>query len=256
MINAVRFDPMKSISRLSLVLAAAGFALTTGLGAVQAASEAQVRSKIRSATSSFRDLTMDVAITQANQKELAKIGADYGRAYEFKNSKLIFKSPDKYKMTAKAGIVNVTYVVTGDIKRIKAGVISKTDNIANEPHKKQTVLDVGIVTDTIWNHFNVNYERAEKVGNSTVYVLSLSLSNSPDKKQYIWVDDDMKLLKREKREANGSLRARYIYDNHKKYSGVWIPSEVRVYNGSGKLGGTSVYKNVKVNTGVSDSTFQ
>lgn len=237
-----------------LVTALAALASSQGL----AATEAEVRAKIRSATGAFRDLRMGVEIAYANQKELAVIGKDYGKAYEFKNAELTFKNPDKYKMTARAGIVNVSYIVTGDIKRVKAGLIKKTDDISEEPHKKQSVLDVGVVSDSLWQFYSVDYERTEQFAGASCYVLSLYLSNSPQKKQYIWIDTkDLKLLKREKHEADGSLRVRYTYTKHRPYKGmVWVPGEQRVYNQNGKLGGTSVYKNIRVNDGVADSEFK
>jgi len=222
-----------------------------------AVSLAEVRSRIQQATAGFRDLRMDVEIAFADQKELAVIGKDYGRAYEFKRSQLVFKDPDKFKMTARAGLVNVTYIVTGDMKRVKAGLIKKTDDIGDEPHKKQNALDVGIVTGSLWQFFNVEGVRTESLNGVPCYVLTLSLANSPQKKQYIWVDTkDLKLLRREKREADGSLRVRYVYSGHRRVNGIWVPGEQRVFNGHGRLGGTSVYSNIRINSGVSDSEFR
>ncbi len=226
--------------------------------AAQADKEAEVRAKIRDATKKFRDLTMDVKITYANQKELAVIGTDYGKAYEFENSKLFFKVPDMFRMTARVGLVSVNYIVRGNAKIIRAGIIKKTDDISKSPHKKQTALDVGVVSDSLWKEFSVDYVRSENYLGRLAHVLSLFLSNSPSKKQYIWVDaKDFRLLKREKHEADKSLRVRYIYSKHKEYKdAVWVPGEVKVYNQNGKLGGTSVYTNVQVNTGISDKEFQ
>jgi outer membrane lipoprotein-sorting protein len=222
-----------------------------------AVSLAEVRSRIQQATAGFRDLRMDVEIAFADQKELAVIGKDYGRAYEFKRSQLVFKDPDKFKMTARAGLVNVTYIVTGEMKRVKAGLIKKTDDIGDEPHKKQNALDVGIVTGSLWQFFNVEGVRTESLNGVPCYVLTLSLANSPQKKQYIWVDaKDLKLLRREKREADGSLRVRYVYSGHRRVNGIWVPGEQRVFNGHGRLGGTSVYSNIRINSGVSDSEFR
>lgn len=248
----------KSVLRKTiLVLALSALVKQATAQEAGAVTLAEVRSRIQQATSGFRDLRMDVQIAFADQKELAVIGRDYGRAYEFKNSQLVFKNPDKFKMTARAGLVNVTYIVTGDIKRVKAGLIKKTDDIGDEPHKKQNALDVGIVTGSLWQFFNVEGVRTETLNGVPCYVLTLSLANSPQKKQYIWVDTkDLKLLRREKREADGSLRVRYVYSNHRKVNGIWVPGEQRVFNGNGRLGGTSVYSNIRVNTGVSDNEFR
>jgi len=238
-----------------VLAAAAAWGLTPGFAARP---EDDVRAKIRAATSGFRDFTIGAKIAYSNQKELAIIGKDYGKSYQFKNSTIIFKMPDKVKVTSTAGVVNVSYIITGNMKRIRAGLLKKTEDISNEPHKKQTPLDVGVVTEAIWKQFRVDNVKMEGTAANPTYVLTLSLSNSPQKKQYIWVDGkDLRLLKREKHEADGSLKSRYVYSKHKEYKGVvWVPGEQRVYNKNGKLAGTTAYSNIKVNTGVADGVFQ
>ena len=239
---------------LLAALAAAG-PLATRAGADE---ESELRAKIRAATGDFKDFKMDTRIAYSNQKELAVIGKDYGKSYQFKTSQIIFKAPDKVKVTSTAGLVNVSYIITGNTKRIRAGLLKKTEDISNEPHKKQTPLDVGVVTEAIWKQFRVDNVKMEGTAANPTYVLTLSLSNSPQKKQYIWVDGkDLRLLKREKHEADGSLKSRYVYSEHKEYKGVvWVPGEQRVYNKNGKLAGTTAYSNIKVNTGVADGVFQ
>lgn len=219
---------------------------------------ADVRRQIRAATANFKDLTLDTRIDHANQRELAVIGKDFGKAYEFKNSKLWFKMPDMVKMQAKAGFVNVTYIITGDTKRIQAGVIRKTDDIKEEPHKKQTALDLGIATETIWDEFQVAYHRADTFNGRPCHVLALNYPASPDKKEYVWIDArDFRIWQRERREADGSLRVRFVYSKHREFRNViWVPGEVRVFNGNLKHAGTSVYTNIRVNTGLSNDIFR
>jgi len=238
-----------------VLAAAAAWGLTPGFAARP---EDDVRAKIRAATSDFKDFTISAKIAYSNQKELAVIGKDFGKSYQFKTSQIIFKSPDKVKVTSMAGLVNVSYIITGNTKRIRAGLLKKTEDISNEPHKKQTALDVGIVTEAIWRQFSVDKVKKEGTASSPMYVLTLSLSNSPQKKQYIWVDgNDLRLLKREKHEADGSLKSRYVYSKHKEYKGViWVPGEQRVYNRNGALAGTTTYSNIQINTGVADGVFQ
>ncbi len=241
-----------------MVLFATAAAAYLTPGPMAADLESDVRAEIRAATSGFRDFTIGAKIAYANQKELAVIGKDYGNSYQFKNSTIIFKMPDKVKVTSTAGVVKVSYIITGNMKRIRAGLLKKTEDISNEPHKKQTPLDVGMVTEAIWKQFRVDNVKMQGTAANPTYVLTLSLPNSPQKKQYIWVDGkDWRLLKREKHEADGSLKSRYVYSKHKSYKGVvWAPTEQRVYNKNGKLAGTTVYSNIKVNTGVADGVFQ
>ena len=226
-------------------------------GTAYGQSEADIRERIKTATKGFKDLQMDTKIAYSNEKELAKIGKDFGQAYKFKNSRLSFKAPDKFKMSAKAGFMNVSYIVTSDIKKIRAGVINKTENIAKEPHKRQTILDAGLVNDSLWDFYTVERIHNETYNGKPVLLIQLSLSNSPDKKQYVWVNPkDYRMLVREKKEADGSLIVRYIYSGHKEFAGVWVPSEVRAYNENSKLAGTSLYSNIRVNKGISDDEFK
>lgn len=238
-----------SVSLLSCLIVTGSLAL--------AETPAHLRTELRQATKGFKDLQVDVRVAYSNQDALAKIGKDFGEAYRFKNTKLLFETPNKFKMTARAGLINVSYIVTGNIKRIRAGIINKTEDISKEPHKRQTILDVGLVDDSLWDSYKVERVTGSAWNKQPALKVQLSLSNSPQKKQYIWINPkDFRLLAREKHEADGSLISRYIYSNYKKYAGVWIPTEVRVYNEDGKLAGTSVYSNIKVNRGIPDSEFK
>jgi outer membrane lipoprotein-sorting protein len=39
-------------------------------------------------------------------------------------------------------------------------------------------------------------------------------------------------------------------------AGVWVPTRIEVYNGEGRLAAVTQYKQVKVNTGLSESLFR
>ncbi len=212
-----------------------------------------LRKQVQEATKGFIDLRMDVTVGFQDQKELQEIGKDYGMAYQFKESKVIFKSPDKYKAIAKAGLINVTYVVVGNKKTIKAGIIHKNEDISQKPHHRQTTLDVGIVDGTLWRDYTV--EKAQREGQE--YVVTLSLWNSPAKKQHVWIDSrSLQLIKRERYEADGSLIARYIYSDHRKYNGIWVPGALKVYSRDGDLAGSVVYTKIQINSGVKEDEFK
>ena len=212
---------------------------------------------VRKQTALFKDLRLEVEITQQNQKELATISDDFGKAYEFKRSKLVFRSPDSFKISAKAGIVNVSYIVSGNTKIVRAGFINKKTDISKTPHKKQIAIDAGILDETFFKQYTVRDCRRETLDGRSVYKVTAVRSNAPDKEQYTWVDaSDLRLLKREKREADGSLIARHVYTKHKLVGGIWVPGEMRVYGRNDKLAGTSVYTNARVNSGVEDKEFR
>ena len=253
------------MSRKLKALLGAAFLLAAGLSGA-AAVRAQSAGKgscdellglVRKQTALFRDLRLDVEITQQDQKELATISDDFGKAYEFKRSKLVFSSPDSFKISAKAGIVNVSYIVSGNTKIVRAGFINKKTDISKTPHKKQIAIDAGILDEAFFRHYTVRDCRKETLDGRSVYKVTAVRSNAPDKPEYTWVDaGDLRLLKREKREADGSLKARHVYTKHKLVGGIWVPGEMRVYGRNEKLAGTSVYTNARVNTGVEDKEFR
>ncbi len=253
------------MSRRLKALLGAAFLLAAGLSgaaAVRAQSAGkgscdELLSLVRKQTALFRDLRLDVEITQQNQKELATISDDFGKAYEFKRSKLVFRSPDSFKVSAKAGVVNVSYIVSGNTKIVRAGFINKKTDISKTPHKKQIAIDAGILDETFFKQYTVRDCRRETLDGRSVYKVTAVRSNAPDKEQYTWVDaSDLRLLKREKREADGSLIARHVYTKHKLVGGLWVPGEMRVYGRNEKLAGTSVYTNARVNSGVEDKEFR
>lgn len=263
----IRYLSMRKIPSLRNRCAAAGvLAAVLFSGAAFAApsangpgasAEAELKQKLQAATQGFKDLTLSVRITYQNQAELEKIGQDFGLAYKFSNSTLEFKSPDKFKMTARAGLMNVTYLVTGTIKRVKAGFINKTEDISGKPHKRQSALDVGLLDTTVWKLFKVESVTKTRDDDRPVYLMILSRSNAPAKKIRLYVDaSQLRLMKRENFEADGSLIARYLYKKHRAFDGIPLPMEISVYSRDGKLAGTSEYTSVKMNSGIPDSVFK
>ncbi|MCC6485061.1 MAG: outer membrane lipoprotein-sorting protein [Armatimonadetes bacterium] len=202
-------------------------------------------------------MTLTVRIAYENQQELEKIGKDFGMAYKFSSSKLEFKFPDKFKMTGKTGLMNVTYLVTGTTRRVKAGFVNKTEDISQKPHKRRSALDVGLVDPSIWTQYHIDSVSLTTDDQRPVYLVVMARSNALHKKIKLYIDaSQMRLMKRENFEDDGSLIARYIYSKHRSFDGFLLPTEIRVYNEDEKLAGTSEYTSVQVNTGLPDSTFK
>ena len=223
------------------------------------ASAADLRTRIKQATGDFKDITLTCKVLQANQRELKKIGKDFPKSYEFKSTLVRFKSPDKMKMEGKLGLVKVEIVINGDRKLTSIPPIHyhKKEDISDKPHKRQNDLDIGMITDSLWRDYIVTNVDTEKSGDDPIARITFRRENSREKKLVAWVDDKtLKLLKVEKYESDGRLISRYIYSSHSLINGVaWVPSKIQVYNGEGKLAGTTAYENIKINTGISDKVF-
>ena len=214
--------------------------------------------EIRSASGNFRDLSASIVVTYANKPELMKIDKGFAQSYEFKSASLLFKYPNKVKFSGKVGLLRVDYIVSGDdqIIRVPTLHLTRKDNFADAPQRRQTPLDVGVLSDAIWNDFNVQLEGDKTVDGRKQYVLFLKRKDKP-RTQRLWVDaETMRLETREKYEKDGRLEVRFEYSSCHKLDSVWVPGKISVYSGSGKLAGVTEYHDIKVNTGVSDSEFR
>jgi len=229
--------------------------ILTILSLAVSASAADLRTRVKQATGDFKDITLTCKVVQANQKELKKIGKDFGKSYDFKSTLVRFKSPDKMKMEGKLGLVKVEIVINGDRKLTSIPPIyyRKKEDIGGQPHKRQTDLDIGMITESLWRDYIVLSNDTE----DSVHKITFIRNNSREKKLVAWVDDKtLRLLKVEKYESDGRLISRYLYSGHSLVNGVaWVPSRIQVYNGEGKLAGVTAYENIRINTSIPDSVF-
>ena len=67
--------------------------------AVMECSALDIRGEIQEASSGFRTLSTTIVATYSNKSELQKIGKDFARSYEFKEAQVLFKNPNKLKMS-------------------------------------------------------------------------------------------------------------------------------------------------------------
>lgn len=221
---------------------------------------ADIRSRILQATRDFKDVTLTCKVLYANIAELKKISSDFPKSYELKTTTVKYKSPDKMKMEGKLGMLKVSIMINGAQKciRIPGLRYSRKEDISSEPHKRQSDLDIGIITGSLWRDYTVLDTANDKASETPVYRVTFVRNNSRDKKLVCWVDSkSLKLLKVEKHESDGTLRARYVYSDHTLVGDtIWVPGRVDVYNVEGKLAGTTAYTNIRLNTDLPDSEFK
>lgn len=235
-------------------------AAVTILAVLPSVAHADLRASVREATRNFKDITLVCRVTYANVPELKKIGKDFTRTYEFKTTFVRYKAPDKFKIEGKLGMVKAEVVINGDRKAtiIPAVHYTKKENIASEPHKRQTDLDIGILSDSLWQDYIVLDTDTETTPSGQVHKIVFVRSNARDEKMICWAEArTYKLLKLEKHNSDGSLKCRFIYSKHSLVDGIiWVPGRVDVYNRDGKLAGTTVYENIRLNTGIPDAEFR
>ena len=213
--------------------------------------------------SAFRDLSFTAKVQSAKQSELAKINQDFAKSYRFSSSKVWLKEPMKLRMESRVEDTDIFFIVNGGKKlvRVPRANINQRDDVSKAPGKRQTPLDFGLLTPSLFNSFlKAAFVRTEARGDyqgQHVFDLTYITSLDDSSRYRVWVDPAKKFTsKREWYSQEGFLMATFTYEQAKEYSGVWIPSKVTVKNSDGKVGGATLYTNVKVNAGIPDSMFK
>ena len=224
------------------------------------AHSADVKAKVCDATRGFRDITLTARVLYTSLPELKKIDKDISKTYEFKTTTISYKAPDQMKIEGKLGLVLVSLTMNEHYKSIRIPSLhySKKEDISDEPHKRQTDFDIGIVSASLWRDYIVTDVDTEGDGNDAVYRVTFIRQSSDKKKHSVaYIDaDSLKLLKVESFTKEGTLKSRCLYSNHVKLDGIWVPRRADLYGPSGKIAASTAYENIKVNTGLSDSLFK
>lgn len=211
----------------------------------------------------FKDLAFTAKVQSSKQGELAKINQDFAKSYRFSSSKVWLKEPMKLRMESRVEDTDIFFIINGGKKlvRIPRANINQRDDVSKSPGKRQTPLDFGLLTPSLFSGFlKAAFVRTEARGDYSghaVFDLTYITSLDDSSRYRVWVDPDKKFTaKREWYSQAGYLMATFTYEQPQEYSGVWIPTKVTVKNADGKFGGSTAYQGIKVNAGISDSLFK
>ncbi len=243
-------NPLR-LSLMALVLVA--FVSTS----IYAETAQGLRKRLATASASLNDLKGMMVVTSSNKSNVGEItkGALEFLDRGFRQANVTYKKPDKFRAEGEAKGVQATYVLNGNSKQIiiPSLMLKKTDNVAGQPGKKQSTLDLGFATDALWTDYNV------KVTSQSKGVMQLQLTPKVVKdkrKQVVWIETStLKVLKREVYGGKGPLKLRQVFSDHKKFGSMPIATVVKVYTPDGSLAGTVSYKDFKANTGVQNAQF-
>ncbi len=208
------------------------------------------------ATEKIQDLAVTLTLKEANRKELKKMGGAFATNYSAKQAQMYYKAPNKLRFESKILGANVTLVYNGDTQGYKTPILSGKKDIHGKPGQKQTLMDIGVFArDYITTDYKPVYQRTE----GKLYVFKMIQRNTSNTShEIIWVNPETHLLER-RLSYNGDN----ILQKELRYKlariirpGIWLPTQIEVYNKEGKLAVAQTVDNPKVNLGVDDSLFE
>lgn len=211
--------------------------------------------------SGLKDASFTAKVEKSQQKELQKINKDFASSYRFDYTDVKMKEPFKLRLESKVDDQSILYIINGTMRayKIPRAGISKKDNLAKEPGKRQTVFDFGLITPALFNNFmEAKFVRMDRATDMPVFDVTYISSLDDSSRHRIWVDTDKKIVaKREWYSQNGSkpLMAIFLYKDPVKFGNVWIPTTLEVQNAEGKFAGRTKYTGISVNAGLAESLF-
>jgi outer membrane lipoprotein-sorting protein len=245
---------MKTIRFTALSLAVAALAPTAFAGGVDTSIKSYICAKLD-------DFEADVTVAQSNQRELGKIGKDFGMVYRFKQITMRYKEPNKARMDVSAEGAKGIFIVNGSRQWVsvpKLGIKSSSD-FGKSPGKRKSLIDVGLISEYYLTYANAKFEREGTVDGTPVAVFDLTYKDREEDSSHarVYIDPKTKvMLKRESYSQDGKLQAVYLFKNVVEVKpGIWVPTRIEAHNVDRVLAGALEYKNIKVNTGLSDSLF-
>jgi outer membrane lipoprotein-sorting protein len=241
----------------SLRLSAFALILITAASATHAETVDSLKKRLAAQTSSIHNMRGTMIVHPASRSEAKEINKgileflDHG----FREAQVFYVRPDKFRAEGKAKGVDVSYVLNGNTKQVLAPsmMLKKTDDLTNERSRKQTTLDLGFASDTLWRDFNV------KIVSQSGGQIKIRLTpKGDDAKRHEIVTLDAKTLKvlvRERYKGDGKLKSRNVYSAHKTFGKVPIATMVKVNSADGGSAGSIEMKNIKINTELSPTLF-
>jgi outer membrane lipoprotein-sorting protein len=206
----------------------------------------------------LRDLAFSGKVVKAKPGEAAKIDNDYRRNLSFQNFTVAAKEPFKLRIEVSTDDTKVIYVVNGttQLMRIPKMKISQKVSLAEEPGRRQTFFDFGILTPSlVKSYFISKFVRFDRESGDAVFDLTWPITHDTSRHR-VWIDRTQKFIKkREWYSQTGTQKATIFYTNPVSVSGVTFPTTQQVFNIENKLAGEFKYTGVKVNEGLAESLF-
>jgi len=232
-------------TRAALLLAAAATAASAGA------------QSLMDYAAPVRDIALKSVVVERDMAALKKISNEFAQSYRFASSQLYMKEPDKFRVDSKAGLVGVKYVINGNAKVLKAGVINKRWDITNEPGQRQGGLTIGVLTPSFVHLVNATAKGEQTVSGRKALVFDTHFKGKGKASWYrLFVDPEKHyILRFEQYKPDNSLKDTIVFSEPTRVNGIWVPTRTKVFNAQGQQGAVTRMENIRVNAGLSDSLF-
>lgn len=208
----------------------------------------------------FKDASFQVKVVYANQDELAKINKDFGQSYRFRTMDVKLKEPFMLRLQGSVEDTSVLFIQNGATRLFSVPKIrvNKRENLEDEPGKRQTPLDFGFLTPSMFRDlFQAKFVRVDRASGD--YVFDITYNPRYDYRSYsrVWVDPQKKFITKREWYRNKSRQlATFFYTEPVNDGGVWLPTHLTVKNVEDKRAGETEYGAMKVNRGLDDDLFK
>jgi outer membrane lipoprotein-sorting protein len=207
----------------------------------------------------FQDATFEAKAVKGVQKELQKINKEFAYSYRFDSMSARVKEPHMLRLESTVDDTKLLYIMNGTKKYFNVGNRLKgTDDVSRAPGKRQTFMDFGILTPSIFaDPFKATFVRVDRESGDLVFDLTYQSKYDDTSRHRVWIDKDKRYItKRVWFSQEGVQLATFIYENPKNKDGVWFPTRCTVKNNDDKVAGVTEYTKMVINSGLPDSIFK
>ncbi|MFQ3550288.1 MAG: hypothetical protein SNJ70_11125 [Armatimonadota bacterium] len=246
--SKVNFRPLILLSFFSLLI------LFLVKHFVQAQTPASILSQVKSAESGVKDFSADLVVSDRNLANIKKFDNAWGEIMKLEKATVAYKFPDKIRFDGFAQGIKASYIQNGYIRQIRASMVKHRENVKSASGKRQDTLDLGFLSSQLWTDNNVSVVSTSK--GITQLRFNPKWDGNDKTHQRVWINKDLQIQKLEKYRANGDLLTKVEFTQHSKLGGkLPIGIQAKMYTADGGLMGTTTLRNIKINTGLSDSFF-
>ena len=207
-------------------------------------------------TAHLHTLSLTVHVVSENRDELDKIPGDFAEAYRFHTLSFSYEQPGKLHYETVVLGTHIAYTINGNKKysSIPSVHLHKVEDVTGAPAKKQTLLDVGLVSPEFLGEYSATY--TGMAGKDYVFTLESKVPGETIK-DVVWIDPVTHITARRFHyNRDGKLISSFVYCNPVAvFPGMYVPTRIEVYNQYNKLAAVSSYTDIKANLPISESIF-